>query len=42
VVTIAALIALIPVGLVVPALALGLAMTLIAATLAAWDTLAHR
>jgi low temperature requirement protein LtrA len=42
VVAIAALIALIPVGFVVPALALGVAVTLIAAVLAAWDSLAYR
>jgi low temperature requirement protein LtrA len=42
VVAITALIALIPVGLVVPALALGAAVALITAALAAWDTLTHR
>jgi low temperature requirement protein LtrA len=42
VVAIAALVALIPVGFVVPALALGIAVALIAAALAAWDTLARR
>jgi low temperature requirement protein LtrA len=42
VVAIVALVALIPVGFVVPALALGIAVALIAAALAAWDTLARR
>jgi low temperature requirement protein LtrA len=42
VVAITALIALIPVGFVVPALALGAAVALITAALAAWDTLTHR
>ena len=42
VVAIAALIALIPVAFVVPAIALGVAVTLIAAALAAWDSLAYR
>jgi low temperature requirement protein LtrA len=42
VVAIAALVALIPVGFVVPALALGVAVALIVAALAVWDTLAYR
>jgi low temperature requirement protein LtrA len=42
VVAIAALIPLMSVGFVVPTLALGVAVTLIAAALAAWDTLDHR
>jgi low temperature requirement protein LtrA len=42
VVAIAALIALIPAGFVVPALALGVAVVLIVAALAVWDTLAYR
>jgi low temperature requirement protein LtrA len=42
VVAIAALIALVPVGFVVPALALGVAVVLIVAALAVWDTLVYR
>ena len=42
VVAIAALITLIPVGFLVPALALGVAVTLIAAALAVWDSLVYR
>jgi low temperature requirement protein LtrA len=41
-VAIAALLALTPVGFLVPALALGVAVALIAAALAAWDTFAER
>jgi hypothetical protein len=41
-VAIAALIALVPVGFVVPAIALGVAVVLIVAALAVWDTLAYR
>jgi low temperature requirement protein LtrA len=42
VIAIAALIALVPVGFVVPALALGVAVVLIVAALAVWDTLVYR
>jgi hypothetical protein len=42
VVAIATLIALVPVGFVVPALALGVAVVLIVVALAVWDTLAYR
>jgi hypothetical protein len=42
VVAIAALIALVPMGFVIPALALGAAVVLIVAALAVWDTLAYR
>jgi low temperature requirement protein LtrA len=42
VVAIAAVIALVPVGFVVPALALGVAVVLIVAALAVWDTLVYR